>query len=231
MGDQIQSDTEQEKILLLNIFETWLNEQVTTKANIENYNIFRSDRKDGIIGGVAIYVYKKLETKEIYKISHGNCEMIAIHIPEIQTINIAVYRPPKTEKQIFDIILNELEKILKRVEKSKQIIIISGDFNFPFVTWKRMESRGCIGNIKTISNATTDEKLQFRRFNDICEEHCMIQIIEETTRGENTLDLVYKNDIRIVANIDVNTSAISHHNEIKITTIYKIKEEKINKKK
>ena len=229
--DQIQSDTEQEKILLLNIFETWLNEQVTTKANIKNYNIFRSDRKDGIKGGVAIYVYKNLETKEIYKISHKKCEMIAIHIPEIQTINIAVYRPPKTEKQDFDIILNELEKILKSVEKSKQTIIISGDFNFPFVIWKRMESGGCMWDIKSISNATTKEKLQFKRFNDISEEHCLIQIIEEATRKENTLDLVYTNDIGIVSHIDVNTSDISDHNKIEITTTYRIKEEKINKKK
>merc|ERR1712215_579730 len=58
----------------------------------------------------------------------------------------------------------------------------------------------------------------------------MIQIIEETTRKENTLDLVYTNDIGIVANIDVNTSAISDHNKIKITTTYRIKEDKINKK-
>ena len=33
-----------------------------------------------------------------------------------------------------------------------------------------------------------------------------------------------------MANIDVNTSAISDHNKIEITTTYKIKEEKINKK-
>ena len=59
----------------------------------------------------------------------------------------------------------------------------------------------------------------------ICEEHCMIQIIEETTRKENTIDLVYTNDIGIVTNIDVNTSAISDHNKIEITTTYRIKEE------
>ena len=94
-----------------------------------------------------------------------------------------------------------------------------------------MESGGYIGNIKTISNATTDEKLQFLRFNDICEEHCMILIIEEATREENTLDLVYTNDIGIVSHIDVNTSAISDHNKIEISTIYRIKEEKINQKK
>merc|ERR1712033_105109 len=88
-----------------------------------------------------------------------------------------------------------------------------------------------IGNSKLISNVTTDKKLQLERFNDICEEHCMIQIIEEATRKENTLDLVYTNDIRIVANIDVNTSVISDHNEIEISTTYRIKEEKINKKR
>merc|ERR1711888_359117 len=173
---------------------------------------------------------QKIRKKVIYKTSHKKCEMIAVHLPEIQTINIAVYRSPKTKKQVFDIIINELEKILKSVERSKQTIIISGDFNFPFVSWKRIESGGCIWNIKSISNATTDKKLQFKRFNDMCEEHCMIQIIEETTRKDNTLDLVYTNEIGIVANIDINTSAISDHIKIEITTAYRIKEEKINKK-
>merc|ERR1711972_822411 len=139
--------------------------------------------------------------------------------------------PPKTKKQVFDKILNELEKILKNVKNSKQTIIISGDFNFPFVSWKRMESGGCIGNSKSVSNATTDEKLQFNRFNDLCEEHCMTQIIEEATRNENTLDLVYTNDIRMVANIDVNTSAISDPNEIEITQHIELKRKKLNKKR
>merc|ERR1711888_412751 len=98
------------------------------------------------------------------------------------------------------------------------------------MTGKIMKSGGCIGNIKTISNTTTYEKLQSGRFSDICEEHCMIQIIEEATREENTLDLVYTNDIRIVANIDVNTSVISDHNKIEITTTYRIRKEKIKKK-
>merc|ERR1712121_288690 len=35
----------------------------------------------------------------------------------------------------------------------------------------------------------------------------------------------------MVANIYVNTSAISDHNEIEITTTYRIKDEKINKKR
>ena len=83
--DKMTEEVKQEKILLLSIFETWLNEQVTTQANIKHYNIFRSDRKDGTKGGVAIYVYEKLvEAKEIYKISHRKCEMIAINLPQRQ---------------------------------------------------------------------------------------------------------------------------------------------------
>ena len=66
--DKMTEDVKQKKILPLNIFETWLNEQVTDLANIKYYNVFWSDRKDGIKGGVAIYVYEKLvEEKELYK--------------------------------------------------------------------------------------------------------------------------------------------------------------------
>ena len=64
-----------------------------------NYNIFRSDRKDVTKGGLAIYVYEKLEAKEIYKINHRKFEMIAIQPPEIHTTNIVVYRPPKKNKK------------------------------------------------------------------------------------------------------------------------------------
>merc|ERR1712215_366363 len=111
--DKIKGDVKQEKILLLNISETWLDEQVTTQANIKHYNIFRSDRKDGTKGGVAIYVYEKLvEGKEIYEISHRKCEMIEIHLAEIQSI-LQHTDHQKTKKRVFDIILNELEKILK----------------------------------------------------------------------------------------------------------------------
>ena len=66
--DKIKEDVMQEIMQLLNIFETWLNEQITIKASIKHYNIFRSNRKDETKGGVAIYVYKKIEAKEMYSI-------------------------------------------------------------------------------------------------------------------------------------------------------------------
>ena len=58
--------------------------------------------------------------------------MKAIKLTEIQSI-LQHTDHQKTKKRVFDIILNELEKILKSVEKSEQTIIISGKFNFSFV--------------------------------------------------------------------------------------------------
>ena len=37
-------------------------------------------------------------------------------------------------------------------------IILSGDFNFPFVKWKRLQNGGCTWEYKTKSNATGDKK-------------------------------------------------------------------------
>jgi len=90
-----------------------------------------------------------------------------------------------------------------------------------------MSSGGCTWNIKPKSNATQDEKMQFHRLNNICEEQNMVQIIEEPTREKNTLDLMYTNEIKIVTNIDVNKSAISDHSRVEISTTYIIKEEEI----
>merc|ERR1712074_103149 len=51
------------------------------------------------------------------------------------------------------------------------------------------------------------------------------------TRGENTLDLIYTNEVNLVTDIDVNESALSDHHRIEISTNYEIKEEKIQQNK
>ena len=83
---------------------------------------------------------------------------------------------------------------------------------------------------KTKTNRPKEEKIQFERLMKICDGKCMIQIIEEKTRGENTLDLIYTNEVGLVTDIDVNKSAISDHHRIEISTNYKLKEERIQQK-
>merc|ERR1712179_804858 len=75
--------------------------------------------------------------------------------------------------------------------------------------------------------ATQDEKKQFTKLIMLYEKQCMLQVIEEPTREENTLDLLFTNEISIITEIEVNKSAISDHNRIEINTNYIIREEKV----
>merc|ERR1711894_574572 len=100
--------------------ETWYDETIKEEVDIEGYNIFRCDRKETTRGGVVIYLLEKVEAEKICEISHNRCEMAAINIPELQTINIVVYRPPRIEKIVFDKILDEIKKIIETHKNQNQ---------------------------------------------------------------------------------------------------------------
>ena len=57
----------------------------------------------------------------------------------------------------------------------------------------------------------------------------MLQMIEEPTREENTLDLMFTNEVNLVTMIEVTKSNYSDHNVIEMSTNYSITEkEKYN---
>ena len=152
--------------------------------------------------------------------SNGTCEMMAINIPDIQTVNIVVYRPPGTKSQEFNPILNKIQEIFKNLEKPDPTVILSGDFNFPFVKWKRLPDNSCSYEYKTHTNAYSDEKQQFEKLLEICNNQFMLQIIEEPTREKNTLDLVFTNEAEMVTMIEVNETNYSDHNIVELSTNY-----------
>ena len=145
--------------------------------------------------------------------SYEKCEMVAIMIPEIQTLDIVIYRPPVTKSSAFHPILNDLQRILQTLEKPDPTIISSGDFNFPCVKWKRLPDNSCSWEYKTHTNATTDEKNQFKKL-------FMLQIIEEPTRKENMLDLMFTNKCNLITMIEVNNSNHLDHNKVEVNTNY-----------
>ena len=226
--DFLKEYTKENKIIIMNITETWLNDSIKDDAEIEGYKLFRSDRKEKKHGGTAIYLNEKLEANLLSEISHEKCEMIAIKIPDIQTVNIVIYRPPKTKLQEFEHILNKIKEIFNNLEKPDPTIILSGDMNFPFIKWKRMSNNNCAWEYKANANATADDKLQFEKLMDICNNQCLLQIIEEPTREENTLDLIYTNETSLATMIEVNKTKLSDHNLIEISTNYKINQQPQN---
>ena len=98
----------EDNIILMNLTETWLDETVEEIVDVEGYRIFRSDRKNRERGGTAIYVHDKIEANVKLKMSNGKCEVVAVEMPDIQTLNIVVYRPPDTKSHEFNPILNEI---------------------------------------------------------------------------------------------------------------------------
>ena len=218
--DFLNEYAKDENIILMNFTETWLDNTIKENAEIEGFKAYRADRKGIKRGGTAIYLYDKLEAHLICEISHKKCEMIAIQIPDIQTVNIVVYRPPKTKSQEFDVIMNKIQEIFNNLQKPDPTVILSGDFNFPFVKWKRLPNNSCSWEYIPNTNATSKEKEQFEKLMSICNNQCMLQIIEEPTREKNTLDLIFTNETNLITTIEVNKSKLSDHNLIEISTNY-----------
>ena len=207
-------------VMLINFTETWLNKTIQDDANINEYQCLRVDRKDATRGGAAIYIRDELEAKIISKVNSGKCEMIAINIEHLNTINIVIYRPPDTTFNIFTSIIQELKNILECIKPPEPNIIITGDFNFPFIKWIREPCNGC--RWEYITSATTDEKSQFINLMLLLDKFNIIQSIEEPTRGNNTLDLVFTNNIDMFIDIGVTESLLSDHNIIEISTSYNV---------
>ena len=56
----------------------------------------------------------------------------------------------------------------------------------------------------------------------------MLQTIEEPTRIENTLDLMFTNEISLITMIEVNNSNHSDHNKVEVSTNYTATEHERN---
>ena len=211
-------------IIIMNLTETWLDDTIEEIVEIEGYGVFRCDRKNRVRGGTAIYIHDKIESNVKLKMSNGKCEVVAVEMPDVQTLNIVVYRPPGTKSHEFNPILDEIQNLFQNLEKPEPTIILSGDLNFPFVKWKRLPDNSCSWEYKCHANATTDEKQQFEKLLEICNNQFMLQMIEEPTREENTLDLMFTNEINLVTQIEVTKSSYSDHNMIEMSTNYSFTE-------
>ena len=61
------------------------------------------------------------------------------------------------------------------------------------------------------------------------DEFGLIQVVDEPTREENTLDLIYTNETSMIMNVESIKSSLSDHDRIEITTNIKI-EKTMNQK-
>ena len=206
-------------IIIMNLTETWLKKE-DQDEKIPNYVTFRGDRKGGKTkgGGVAIYIRDGFEGKVILEDYVESCEIVAVYIEKINIINIVVYRPPDTKLPVFTAIMNKINKLLSEMEKPEPTVILTGDFNFPIIEWKRSEVGACSWTMKRGTYGTEDEKSQFHKMMEVIDKYHLVQSIEEATRGGNTLDLVFTNEIETFKQVEVARTILSDHDLIEIRT-------------
>ena len=114
--------------------------------------------------------------------------------------------------------MDKIKKMLEEMVFPEPMVIITGDFTFPFIEWKRGELNTCKWKIKTYNNAKEDKKKQFYKLMDIMDSFHLVQMIQEPKRKENTLDLVFINNISLFSQVEVTRTCLSDHDIIEITT-------------
>jgi len=75
--------------------------------------------------------------------------MVAVFIEKLNILNIVIYRPPSSLGKNFLEILKKVKDKLNKTKAPEPTIIITGDFNFPFIKWKRGKHGGCEWEKKT----------------------------------------------------------------------------------
>ena len=204
----------------MNFTETWLNKEIQDEK-IRNFTTYRSDRKCGKKtkgGGAAIFIKNGFETQLMIADQVESCEIVAVTIENLNVINIVVYRPPDTCYNDFAKVMNKIEVLLSEMDTPEPTAIITGDFNSPFIEWKRNEKGACTWKKKTPDNGSADEQKQFNKMMEVMNKYHLVQTVEEKTRKNNTLDLVFTNNVDIITQIDVTGTIMSDHDTIEITT-------------
>ena len=142
---------------IINLVETHLFEKVVnSELTNDNWSIYRTDRKNRIGGGIAIYVRNIFSVTSVLSYSTSSCEITGVYIPEVNLANITVYRPPDSSIENFKDILTNMHSWLCELEQnlgSQPNIEITGDFNFPDMKrWDQNEIDNILNQIHRIED-------------------------------------------------------------------------------
>ena len=115
--------------------ETWLHDHSDLSLfHLENYNLIARGKSCTARGGVAIYLqeeydYEILDIFEGSEIWEGQFIKITIPGTNKKVILGNIYHPPRDLNDNYELFIREFSSILNKLQKSKQEILIGGDFN------------------------------------------------------------------------------------------------------
>ncbi|EGT38156.1 hypothetical protein CAEBREN_24117 [Caenorhabditis brenneri] len=178
--------------------ETWLTPDTPISIFADNlgprsYSLFRTDRSDGRGGGVGIFCKGNLKSKIILSESVKNgYEILALElnlgVVPFQVFN--VYRAPSCNpektKKLF-------KTIVTHINSDSQIVIV-GDFNLKEIDWQQSPP--------VASTSLAGQVISF------CESNDLNQFVQQPTRGNNILDLVFSN--RTITKVSISSPVADH---------------------
>ena len=81
--------------IFIGVTETWFDESVLGgEISIENFSVYRSDRRGRNRGGACLYVRADIPVTPLISFSNGMIEVIIVKVPIWDLIIGVIYRPP-----------------------------------------------------------------------------------------------------------------------------------------
>lgn len=160
--------------------ETWLCSDISNAelALSMEFTIYRNDRLGRRGGGVILAVKKHIPSSLIT--IDSTLEIIWVRVGlRFKTCVIGVcYRPPESPVEFIDNLNDALDEIHSKFPCSQ--LILAGDFNYPGIDWET----------NTIIS-TCSRKSECTKFIELSSVFQMKQIVNEPTREQAILDLVF----------------------------------------
>ena len=169
---------------IIGVNETWLDESInSSEIEIANYSIIRKDR-NRFGGGVCLFIKDSIQ----YNILDiGNCiesSWISIKLKDNLLIIGTIYRPPSSNQEYFDNILN----VIQRAKDISDHVIVMGDLNFDCINVSDTSKNQIsymeeLFDMKQLISSPTRETLNSKSLIDVilttdCEKHFNNNVIK-----------------------------------------------------
>ena len=218
--------------LLVAVTETWLHSGIfdaEVSHDFPGYTLLRSDRAGRQGGGVAIYLRDDLTGEVLGATDNGVCELLAVHVHQLNTVVTVIYRPPDTRLAEFSPVLAQLDNILCELSDPTPSIVLMGDFNFSKqnMYWIRSDNGHLIPLVHGHRHDGDDEGVHVRqqaaKLCDLALKHNLIQYVDKVTHGNEILDLIYTNDNDLVSSIQAEPwPTFTDHSVVSATVSYQL---------
>lgn len=161
--------------------ETWLTPDVTNSelSLPVDLTVFRKDRKEGRGGGVMIAIRSDYQPCPVAFETCLELLWVMVRLKGVTYIIGACYRPPNSLPDFVDHLQDALEYIFATYPPS--IVLLGGDFNYSAINWK------------TSSVTSGSNRHECSRLLDTMTAFHLTQLVQEPTRGDHVLDLLFTN--------------------------------------